>query len=218
VPRPRNAFMIFRSEFWAKQKISKTVEVDHRHISRIVGILWNELSEDEKRVFRVKADLEKLEHQKLYPTYRFTPTVRAQKPVKRKVRRNGAKDLNRCREVAGLLMAGKQGDELEKAVLDLDKEAESRPATLADALLPSNARRSPDVRGWMPENGISERVFVPGPIATPQLDSSILFNYHPNFPPDTLASPPPPPPQFAPNYSSSLPPDYAALAALVVGR
>ncbi|KAJ6573972.1 hypothetical protein DFH09DRAFT_384471 [Mycena vulgaris] len=199
VPRPRNAFMIFRSEFWAKQKISKNVEVDHRHISRIVGILWNELSEEGKKDFRIKAELEKLEHQRLYPTYRFTPTVRAQKPLKRKVQRNGAKDLNRCREVAGLLMAGKQGDELEQAVMTLDKEAEAEPQPIADHLYPN-------VRGWTPQNGISETVLVPGPPPVVQLVSN-PFGYNPHFPPNVELLPLPPA-QYAPNYSFTLPPDY----------
>ncbi|KAJ7293873.1 high mobility group box domain-containing protein [Mycena rebaudengoi] len=78
IRRPRNAFMIFRSDFWAKQKINKGVETDHRHISRIIGHCWNELPEDEKLKWRVKADLEKLDHEKRYPNYRFTPTPRAQ--------------------------------------------------------------------------------------------------------------------------------------------
>ncbi|KAJ6627013.1 high mobility group box domain-containing protein, partial [Mycena sp. CBHHK59/15] len=73
IPRPRNAFMLFRSDFWAKQKITKTVEADHRHISRIIGHCWSELSEEEKFEWRVKADIEKLEHAKMYPNYRFTP-------------------------------------------------------------------------------------------------------------------------------------------------
>ncbi|KAJ7139533.1 hypothetical protein C8R44DRAFT_727576 [Mycena epipterygia] len=197
VPRPRNAFMIFRSEFWAKQKISKNVEVDHRHISRIVGILWNELPDAEKNDFRVKAELEKLEHQRLYPNYRFTPTVRAQKPLKRKVQRNGEKDLTRCREVAGLLLAGKQGDELEQAVMNLDKEAESDAQTVPAYSGRSAApRAAPEVvvRGWPPQTGISETVdLLPILLPSPHFDYRVA----------ELLSPPSP--QFAPNYTSSLP-------------
>ncbi|KAJ7642300.1 hypothetical protein B0H17DRAFT_1148832 [Mycena rosella] len=254
IPRPRNAFMIFRSEFLAKQKISKSVEVDHRHISRIVGILWNELPEDGKTVFRVKAELEKLEHQRLHPDYRFTPTVRAQKPLKRKVQRNGAKDLTRCREVAGLLMAGKQGHELEKAVMDLDKEAQSGAPPVADHFVPvdaqpiahhfihadvlahhfitSGAHHSPDVRGWTPENGISETVDVPDPAPAPpavHLSHGSLFDYGPHSPANHPRVLPPQyapnyslpvedlhsmPPQFVPNYSSSLPLDYPSPPSL----
>ncbi|KAJ7748478.1 hypothetical protein DFH07DRAFT_747308 [Mycena maculata] len=156
VPRPRNSFMIFRSEFCAKRRLSTRVEDDHRIISRIAAILWHDLPEVEKQEFHVKAELEKLEHRRLHPDYRFTPTVRAQKPVKRKVQRNGAEDLERCREVAELLKAGKQGDELEEAVrvLNLEKDAGSNTTES----LPSIA---PQLQGWQPQNGVSEIAFVP---------------------------------------------------------
>ncbi|KAJ7922948.1 high mobility group box domain-containing protein, partial [Mycena leptocephala] len=84
IPRPRNAFLIFRSELCASGKISKKVEGDHRHISIAAAEVWKAFTEDEKQPYLVKAELEKLEHRRLYPSYRFTPTVRAKKPLKRK--------------------------------------------------------------------------------------------------------------------------------------
>ncbi|KAJ7924473.1 high mobility group box domain-containing protein, partial [Mycena leptocephala] len=67
IPRPRNAFLIFRG------KISKKVEGDHRHISIAAAEVWKAFTEDEKQPYLVKAELEKLEHRRLYPSYRFTP-------------------------------------------------------------------------------------------------------------------------------------------------
>lgn len=128
VPRPRNAFMIFRSEFWANDKISRTIEHDHRHISRIIGHYWNEMPDVEKQVWRVKAEQEKLEHMQRYPGYRFSPGSRTKKPVKRKVKRNGAEELLRCRQVAELLMAGKEGEELENAVLSMENKRSKEPS------------------------------------------------------------------------------------------
>lgn len=119
VPRPRNAFMIFRSEFWAQEKISKSVERDHRHISRIIGHCWNQLPEEEKDLWRRKAELEKVEHGKRYPGYRFSPAVRTKKAVKRNVKRNGKEELLRCKQVADLLLAGKEGDELDSALMSM---------------------------------------------------------------------------------------------------
>lgn len=119
VPRPRNAFMIFRSEFWAGDKISRTVEHDHRHISRIIGHCWNQLPESEKDKWRQKAEQEKLDHILKYPGYRFSPSVRTKKAVKRKVKRNSAEELLRCKQVAELLLAGKQGVELDSAVMSM---------------------------------------------------------------------------------------------------
>lgn len=118
--------MIFRSEF-SQEKIKRTVERDHRHISRIIGHYWNQLPESEKAVWRLKAEQEKADHMKKYPGYRFTPTVRTQRPLKRNVKRNGKDDLMRCRRVAALLLEGKEGDELETAVKDIDCSMPHQP-------------------------------------------------------------------------------------------
>ncbi|KAG6814429.1 hypothetical protein H0H92_007432 [Tricholoma furcatifolium] len=121
VPRPRNAFMIFRSEFWAEAKISKNVEHDHRHISRIIGHCWNQLTDDEKDVWRRRAEQEKIEHGIKYPGYRFTPSVRTKQVVRRNVKRNGEDEMLRCKQVADLLLAGKVGKDLDNAVKTIDK-------------------------------------------------------------------------------------------------
>ncbi|KAK2461729.1 hypothetical protein APHAL10511_006192 [Amanita phalloides] len=126
IPRPRNAFMIFRSEFCAREKISRSVERDHRHISRIIGYYWNKLPESEKDVWRRKAEQEKSEHLRKYPGYRFTPTVRSKRPIKRNVKRNGADDLLRCQLLADFLMLGKEGKELEDAARTLEVSTETR--------------------------------------------------------------------------------------------
>lgn len=122
IPRPRNAFMLFRSAFAAAQKISVKIERDNRHITRIIAHCWNSLSDAEKQVWRDKAAVEKAQHAERYPNYRFSPIGRANKPVKRNVRRNGAEDVKRCEKLAELVMAGKYGQELETAVKKFDNE------------------------------------------------------------------------------------------------
>lgn len=119
--------MIFRSEFCAGEKISRSVERDHRHISRIIGYYWNKLPESEKDVWRRKAEQEKSEHLRKYPGYRFTPTVRAKRPVKRNVKRNGEDDLLRCQILADFLMLGKEGKELEDAAKNLEADTQTPP-------------------------------------------------------------------------------------------
>ena len=125
IPRPRNAFMIYRSTVWAQQKIPTGIERDHRHISRIIGHCWNSLPEEEKRIWRVKAEEEKQEHLMKYPGYRYSPITRKDKPVKRNVNRNGEKDKQRCKKVAELLLSGTEGVALESAVKELDASDES---------------------------------------------------------------------------------------------
>lgn len=128
VRRPRNAFMIFRSEFNSmRDKISRNVEHDNRHISRIVGHYWNQMSEEEKDVWRKRADQEKIEHMRKYPGYKFAPHARTKK-LKRNVKRNGDEEMERCRLVAELLLEGKQGDELLTALKASDPR-DNRPKT-----------------------------------------------------------------------------------------
>ncbi|KAL4069315.1 high mobility group box domain-containing protein, partial [Scleroderma citrinum] len=151
VPRPRNAFMLFRSAFSAAQKISTNIEHDNRHITRIIAHCWNRLPEADKQVWRDKAASEKAQHMERYPNYRFSPVGRTSKPVKRNVRRNGLEDKKRCEKVAELLLAGKQGKELEVAVKQIDVslsvEASERTCTEAS---PITKNSSDD---WKPLQG-----------------------------------------------------------------
>ncbi|KAJ3576288.1 hypothetical protein NP233_g524 [Leucocoprinus birnbaumii] len=120
IPRPRNAFMLFRSAFHREKRLTNQVEKDHRHISRIIAHCWSELPEVEKDVWRQKAELEKQQHALAYPEYRFKPTPRSKPPVKRNVKRNSPKEIERCRKIAKLLQDGKSGEELTHAVRHLD--------------------------------------------------------------------------------------------------
>ncbi|KAH0838646.1 high mobility group box domain-containing protein [Lanmaoa asiatica] len=144
IPRPRNAFMLFRSAFSAAQKISANIEHDNRHITRIIAHCWNRLSDAEKQVWRDKAAAEKAQHAERYPNYRFSPVGRANKPLKRKVRRNGVEDVKRCEKLAELVMAGKHGQELESAVKKFDDECHSAEHPF-DIFTSPEKRRTPCV-------------------------------------------------------------------------
>ena len=113
IPHPRNAFMIFHSEFCAEEKISCSVERDHRHISQIIGYYWIKLPKSEKDVWQHKVEQEKSEHLQKYPSYLFMPTVHAKRPIKRNVKRNGEDNLLLCQILADFLMLGKEGKDLE---------------------------------------------------------------------------------------------------------
>ncbi|KAI9572598.1 high mobility group box domain-containing protein, partial [Boletus coccyginus] len=132
IPRPRNAFMLFRSAFAAAQKISANIEHDNRHITRIIAHCWNRLSDTEKQIWRDKAAAEKAQHAERYPNYRFSPIGRTKKAKKRKVRRNGVEDVKRCETLADLVMAGKHGLELESAMMMIQQARDSAQSTELD--------------------------------------------------------------------------------------
>jgi len=121
--------MLFRSDLWKKQK-SNPVERDHRHISRIAGHCWKELSDQERGEYKKLAEKRKRLHADEYPGYKYTPVFRKEKPVKRKVKRDGEGEEERCRKVALLLMEGMEGTDLEMAVKKMEEE-EPQPITLS---------------------------------------------------------------------------------------
>ncbi|KIM54235.1 hypothetical protein SCLCIDRAFT_99844, partial [Scleroderma citrinum Foug A] len=75
IPRPPNAFMVFRSWLWNKDNL-KSVERDNRNVSRIAGRYWNELTNEQRAPFRKMAEEAKVRHAELYPEYKYAPTFR----------------------------------------------------------------------------------------------------------------------------------------------
>ncbi|GAA5971018.1 hypothetical protein JCM3765_002764 [Sporobolomyces pararoseus] len=93
IPRPRNAFILFRSHIVNSGRIPKTTilksinprtgleeetikPVDHKNVSKIVGEIWRGLEDREKGEWEKLAEMEKLEHKEKYPDYKYKPKVR----------------------------------------------------------------------------------------------------------------------------------------------
>lgn len=125
IRRPRNAFIIFRSEFCFKQKEAseQNVETDHRQISRIAAYIWRDLSEDEKAEYKRRAEEEKAAHKAAYPDYRYAPIGRPRATVRQKSKRNNNEEIYRCRAVAELYLSGLQGKQPESPAVSLDEKS-----------------------------------------------------------------------------------------------
>lgn len=106
----------------------------------ILGNYWRQLPPDEKRVWEVKSKQEKAAHKIRFPDYRFRPVHNKSKLLKADSTSKEdaaskskavvtAEDERRCEEVAQLLLEGKKGEELAKAVQSLDR-ARSREREL----------------------------------------------------------------------------------------
>ncbi|KAI7908114.1 uncharacterized protein BX663DRAFT_539461 [Cokeromyces recurvatus] len=72
IPRPLNCFLLYRLE---KQKeiVAKCFGANHRDISKIIAKWWKEASDEEKKYYREKSRIAKLEHSKIYPNYKYAP-------------------------------------------------------------------------------------------------------------------------------------------------
>ncbi|KAJ7039955.1 hypothetical protein C8F04DRAFT_1315040 [Mycena alexandri] len=140
VPRPPNAFMLFRADFVRQKHVPGSIETNHGSLSKIIGNCWRALPLAEKHIWETKAKHAKAEHKLKYPDYKFRPVHNkrgaagaasasnpAPPPPQPAPRTTSAKgqlspqeDERRCEEVAALLLQGKKGEELASAVRDLD--------------------------------------------------------------------------------------------------
>ena len=104
IPRPRNAFILFRCDFVSQKKIPASVEPDHRNISRIVGRVWKAMSDEERRPWVEEAKKERETHKRLYPQYRYSPSSTAAGTTGTSIRAKRAQN-KKMRESMGVLPA-----------------------------------------------------------------------------------------------------------------
>ncbi|KAH7887211.1 hypothetical protein F5I97DRAFT_1119716 [Phlebopus sp. FC_14] len=138
IPRPPNAFILFRSSFIRSQQVPEKVEGNHSTLSKIIGKYWKTLPREEREVWEAKALVAQAEHRKRYPDWRFRPGANALAKLKikdgpeapnrkrnshgtRKARGDPASKKKksgdeRCSIIADLLVEGKTGLDLEDAV------------------------------------------------------------------------------------------------------
>ncbi|KAJ2914339.1 hypothetical protein MD484_g6081, partial [Candolleomyces efflorescens] len=124
IPRPPNAFILFRSSFIKQQHVSQEVETNHSTLSKIIGIAWKSMPEIERQKWHAKAKEEQEAHRRKFPKYAFKPQQAKGKGgtgSKRKVREVEPKDLKRCAKIAELLVQGMKGKELDNEIAEFDK-------------------------------------------------------------------------------------------------
>ncbi|KAJ4471546.1 hypothetical protein J3R30DRAFT_1092755 [Lentinula aciculospora] len=73
IPRPPNAFMLFRADFVKQKHVPNSIETNHSSLSKIIGSCWRSLPTEEKAIWEKRARVEKAEHKRKYPEYRFRP-------------------------------------------------------------------------------------------------------------------------------------------------
>jgi len=86
IPRPPNAFMLFRSDFLRRGIVPSHVERRQQNLSRVAGQCWNLLSPEEKGKWQDEAMKVSIEHKTRNPDYKFTPAPRGTRRPKGKGR------------------------------------------------------------------------------------------------------------------------------------
>ncbi|KAI9508812.1 hypothetical protein F5148DRAFT_837073 [Russula earlei] len=117
VPRPRNAFIIFRCEFSRKHArdpsdSSDTSSRSDKTLSKRAGEEWRRLSAAEREQYKVLAEQEKAAHALQNPDYRFKPVRRpppGMAPSLASGRLSASRRTDRSAQVASLIMRSERG-------------------------------------------------------------------------------------------------------------
>ncbi|KAG7089648.1 hypothetical protein E1B28_011310 [Marasmius oreades] len=73
IPRPPNAFMLFRADFVRQKHVPGNIEANHGSLSRIIGNCWRSLPAQDKRIWEFRAKRAKELHKQEFPNYKFKP-------------------------------------------------------------------------------------------------------------------------------------------------
>lgn len=75
IPRPPNAFILFRSDILKKirEKDPKNKTGKQRFLSRVAGEAWRRITPEERQAFNKLAEEARADHLKKYPNYKFSP-------------------------------------------------------------------------------------------------------------------------------------------------
>ncbi|KAI0754168.1 hypothetical protein C8Q80DRAFT_1093315 [Daedaleopsis nitida] len=175
IPRPPNAFILFRSSFIKNQHVSSGVETNHSTLSKIIGLTWQNLPHEERQIWHAKAKAALEEHKRKFPQYAFRPLhTKGKTPTeKRKVREVEPKDLKRCEKIAQLLIEGKKGADLDAAIQEFDRHHVPEVVTRFEAPITArHYRRSSSAPA--PETEHSNAPFLSPEPSTPSKRKSIL--------------------------------------------
>lgn len=97
-PRPPNAFIVFRSDFWSFHKETMK-ERNHREISRIVGRCWKSLEEIKKVPYQKRAKELQDAHALLYPQHKYNL------PAKKRATKKAKREENDSDKLCGVVAA-----------------------------------------------------------------------------------------------------------------
>ncbi|KAJ7662959.1 hypothetical protein B0H17DRAFT_887784, partial [Mycena rosella] len=73
IPRPPNAFILFRSSFIRAGAVPARVEPSHATLSAIAGLTWAALPPVEKGRWHARAKMAREAHRERFPGYAFRP-------------------------------------------------------------------------------------------------------------------------------------------------
>ncbi|KAF4512292.1 hypothetical protein G6O67_001453 [Ophiocordyceps sinensis] len=102
IPRPRNAFILYRQHHQA-QVTADNPKLSNPDISKIIGEKWKNEGDEIKKNWKKLAEEEKQRHQNQYPNYRYQPR-RGNKSQSAWANTSPTEDQGRCQKCNGRAM------------------------------------------------------------------------------------------------------------------
>ncbi|KAI0392441.1 hypothetical protein F5Y17DRAFT_467535 [Xylariaceae sp. FL0594] len=104
VPRPRNAFILFRQAYQGRFA-AENPGLANPEISKLIGEKWRKQPENEKKYWKTLAEEEKERHQKQYPGYKYQPRRGGRNGSGRPTTSEGEESSGRCPKCGGRYIA-----------------------------------------------------------------------------------------------------------------
>ena len=101
-PRPKNSFFIFRQEWYSEQKRTNQPGILQCEFSKEAADIWKNAPQSFRDPYIQKAKLEKEEHQRRYPDYKYHPKSKMKKEQERAQAREQAKSRKRPKKTASI--------------------------------------------------------------------------------------------------------------------
>lgn len=122
IPRPRNAFILFRSHAVSSGLIPAELGVNnHKNVSKVIGEVWRNLEEEEKQVWDRMAEEEKRQHGVKYPGYKYSPKKTATTSFKsRPISKEKTTDVSQ--KLSSKRTRGGKSSFSPKTILDADSD------------------------------------------------------------------------------------------------
>ena len=168
VPRPRNAFIIFRCEYSRKHARDPSDPSDKssrcdKTLSKRAGEEWRRLSAAEREQYKFLAEQEKVTHALQNPDYRFKPMRRpspATSSNPTRVRSGAGRRNDRSAQVASLIMRSERSASSPTRETGHDGDANLGSADVQTASLPASSA-----------HGRRRSASMPQPVATWKADA-----------------------------------------------
>ncbi|KAF8852684.1 hypothetical protein BDZ45DRAFT_694896 [Acephala macrosclerotiorum] len=154
IPRPRNAFILYRQHYQA-QVVAQHPGLANPEISKIIGEQWREqapeIKNDWKRLAEIYKQEEKQRHSRQYPGYRYQPRRAGKSNGLRPASSSSADDPIRCPKCGGRYI--------------------STPGTPLTPFTPAFAASRPVPPFTPSQTDQFERPRQPAPMQTPRMDT-----------------------------------------------